>query len=97
MGKAKVRHNRTSKKGKVFPAGKGGNLPLHEGVGYAIYREIEKKKPFKVGNTITLVKADFGFPKGAKAKIIETTTSGDFAIIELPNGMKAMAIRGWHT
>jgi len=28
MGKAKVRHNRTSKKGKTFPAGRGGVKPL---------------------------------------------------------------------
>jgi len=27
MGKPKVRHNRTSKKGKVFPAGRGGAVP----------------------------------------------------------------------
>ncbi len=27
MGKPKVRHNRTSKKGKVFPAGRGGAKP----------------------------------------------------------------------
>ena len=30
MGKAKTRHNRTSKKGKVFPTGKGGVKKKYE-------------------------------------------------------------------